>query len=75
MTQSHRNSVQAEDAPSIHDLVSSRFLEDAFDVTHRTIKRWETKYGWKAIRINDRLLRYRKSEVQESLGVNLDPIT
>lgn len=74
MTSSHYKSSQALDAPNIHDLVSSRFLQETLSITHKTVKRWQKKYGWKAFYINDRLLRFRKSEVQESLGVNLEPL-
>ena len=63
---------QNETKVSIHDLISSRKLEDAFDVSHRTIKRWEKRYGWEPIRINDRFLRYRKSQVEDSLGISLE---
>ena len=71
---SHQLPSHQENPPSIYDLVSSRFLEEMFDVSHRTIKRWEKKFNWEPIRINDRLLRYRKSQIEESLGVSLDRI-
>ena len=45
-----------------------------FDVSHRTIKRWEQKYNWQPIKINDRLLRYRKSQIEKSLGISLEPV-
>ena len=69
----HQISNRNEKLPNIHDLVSAKYLEEIFQVTHRTIKRWEVKHGWEPVRINSKLLRYHKSEVEEALGVTLDP--
>ena len=68
----HRKTIQSEDKVSIHDLISSKKLEEAFDVHHRTIKRLEKRYGWTPVKINDRFLRYRKSQVEDSLGISLE---
>jgi hypothetical protein len=73
MTSLHELSNRSEDAPSIHDLISAKYLEDLFNVTHRTIKRWESKHGWNPVRITNKIIRYHKSEVEKSLGVSLDP--
>jgi hypothetical protein len=66
---SKRELPEKVDSDSIDNLVSSKELRDIFKVTHRTIKRWEERYGWKPFYINQRLLRYRKDEVQKSRGV------
>ena len=55
----------------INDLISPRKVAEYLDVTIRTVKRWEQKYNWSVLKINDRFLRYRKSEVENSLSVEI----
>ena len=52
------------------DLLAPRTIRDYLSVTGKTINRWEAKYGWTVLKINARLVRYLKSEVEESLGVS-----
>jgi uncharacterized protein YjcR len=59
------------DSGTPEKVVSAKRIADALEVTPKTIKRWAKEYGWKVIRINSRLIRYHKSEVERSLGVNL----
>ena len=50
-------------------LLPPRTIKDYLSVTGKTIKRWEIQYGWTVLKINARLVRYIKSEVEDSLGV------
>jgi hypothetical protein len=59
------------DSGTPEQVVSAKRIADALEVTPKTVKRWAKEYGWKVIRINSRLIRYRKSDVEITLGINL----
>ena len=67
MRHSH-NSTKKKKIPA-KELLPPRTIKDYLSVTGKTIKRWETQYGWTVLKINARLVRYVKSEVEDSLGV------
>lgn len=53
----------------LEQLVSSKELQDAFDVVPRTIRRWAKTYGWREHRIGQKIIRYFREDVEESTGV------
>ena len=59
---------------SAKDLLPPRTIRDFLSVTGKTVKRWESKYGWTVLKLNDRFVRYVRSEVEDSLGVSFPMI-
>tara|TARA_R100000808_G_C2015857_1_gene66334 strand:- start:35 stop:277 length:243 start_codon:yes stop_codon:yes gene_type:complete len=52
-------------------LVSLKTIAEATEVSPRTVSGWVKDFGWKPVKFNSRLIRYHKSEVEGSLGINL----
>ena len=52
-------------------LVSSSTIQAAAEVSRKTVTRWVKEFGWTVVKFNSRLVRYHKSEVEKSLGINL----
>lgn len=55
----------------IDNLISQKRIADLLDVTPRTVNRWEKRYNWTVIRLNQKFKRFVKSEVAESLGLEI----
>lgn len=51
------------------DLIPPQIVAEFLDVTVKTVSRWEKKHNWTIVRLNERLKRLLKSEVEETLGV------
>jgi hypothetical protein len=65
----HSNNSTTQKKIPAKELLPPRTIKDYLSVTGKTIKRWEIQYGWTVLKINARLNRYVRSEVEDSLGV------
>lgn len=56
----------------VDQLIGSKEIATAFQVAPRTVRRWSVAYGWQKFRLSHKVLRYLRSEVEETLGVSFD---
>jgi hypothetical protein len=56
----------------LSELITAKELAKTFDVTYRTIKRWEEKFEWNPVYITKSRTRYRRDQIEDSLGIILD---
>lgn len=56
----------------LSELITAKELSKAFDVTYRTIKRWEERFEWSPVYITKSRTRYRRDQIEDSLGIILD---
>jgi len=59
----------------LEQLVSSKELQEAFDVGPRTIRRWAKTYGWREHRIGQKIIRYLREDVENWTGVSFSKET
>lgn len=50
--------------------ISPRIIRETMDVSAGTVRRWAKQYGWRRKVINARVIRYRVTDVESSLGVD-----
>lgn len=69
---STKEPTQNHDTPRIpiDQLISSKEIQDAFEVRPRTVRRWSKAYGWREYRFSHKVLRYLREDVEESMGVS-----
>lgn len=53
-------------------LITAKELAKTFNVTYRTIKRWEERFQWNPVYITKSRTRYRRDQIEDSLGIILD---
>jgi uncharacterized protein YjcR len=56
----------------VDQLIGSKEIATAFQVAPRTVRRWSHQYGWQKFRLSHKVLRYLRSEVEDSLGVSFE---
>ncbi len=56
----------------LSELITAKELAKTFDVTYRTIKRWEKRFEWNPVYITKSRTRYRRDQIEDSLGIILD---
>ena len=56
----------------LSNLITAKELAKAFNITYRTIKRWEKKFQWNPVYITKSRARYRRDQIEDSLGIILD---
>ena len=64
----HKNTIHPR--IPIDQLISSKEIQDAFEVRPRTVRRWSKAYGWREHRFSHKVLRYLREDVEESMGVS-----
>ena len=52
-------------------LVSPRQIRDAAGVSGRTVRRWAKQFDWPTHKVNERVLRYDRKAVEETIGTQL----
>ena len=57
--------------PQRDELVTPKQIREAAQVGARTVRRWADRFDWRTVRLNQRVIRYSKSDVEATLGVTL----
>ena len=58
----------------VSELLSPRKIADLMEVRPRTVKKWEEKFGWEPLWFSHKMKRYRRAEVEKSLGISFEGI-
>jgi len=57
--------------PPTPSLVTPRQIRDVAGVSGRTVRKWALQFKWPTHRVNDRVLRYDRKAVEETIGTKL----
>ena len=53
------------------EYISPRLIRETMDVSAGTVRRWAKQHEWARKYINSRVIRYLRSDVEKTLGVEL----
>ena len=51
--------------------LSNKDIQNAAQVTDRTVRRWAKHFGWKIQKLNSKVVRYDADDVEKTLGVEI----
>lgn len=51
--------------------LTNKDIQNAAQVTDRTVRRWAKQFGWKIQKLNSKVVRYDADDVQKTLGVEI----
>ncbi|MDC0157296.1 hypothetical protein OAK38_06020 [Verrucomicrobia bacterium] len=52
-------------------LVTPKQIRETAKVSGRTVRRWAKQFDWRTHRVNDRVLRYNREDVEKTIGSEL----
>lgn len=51
--------------------VRNKDIQNAAQVTDRTVRRWAKHYNWRVQKLNSKVVRYDAADVEKTLGVEI----